>query len=37
LKQNPSQESIGRKRKEAAMDTDFLAEILTGANKQGEV
>jgi predicted transposase YbfD/YdcC len=37
LKQNPSQESIGRKRKEAAMDTDFLAEILTGANKRGEV
>lgn len=37
LKQNPSKESMGRKRKTAALDTDFLAEILTGGNKQGEV
>jgi predicted transposase YbfD/YdcC len=31
LKQNPSKESLGRKRMAAAIDPDFLAEILTGA------
>jgi predicted transposase YbfD/YdcC len=33
LKQNPKYESIRRRRKAAALDTDFLAEILTGAHK----
>jgi predicted transposase YbfD/YdcC len=33
LKQNPSKESLGRKRMEAALDPDFLAEILTGGCK----
>jgi predicted transposase YbfD/YdcC len=33
LKQLPSEESIARKRKEAALDPDFLAETLAGANK----
>ena len=37
LKRHPSTESIGRKRKAAALDGDFLAEILTGSNKEGEV
>jgi predicted transposase YbfD/YdcC len=37
LKQNPRYESISRKRKAAALDCDFLAEILLGAHKQGEV
>jgi hypothetical protein len=32
LKQNPSKQSIPLKRKAAALDPDFLAEILTGAN-----
>jgi predicted transposase YbfD/YdcC len=31
LKQNPSKESLGRKRMAAAIDPDFLAAILTGA------
>ena len=31
LKQNPRQDSMARKRKAASLDTDFLAEILTGA------
>jgi predicted transposase YbfD/YdcC len=31
LKQNPRQDSMARKRKAAALDTDFLAEILMGA------
>jgi predicted transposase YbfD/YdcC len=37
VKRNPRYESIGRKRKAAALDCDFLAEILLGTNKQGEV
>ena len=37
VKRDPSKESIGRKRKAAALDCDFLAEILTGSNKEGEV
>lgn len=31
LKRNPTKKSIARKRKAAALDTDFLEEILTGA------
>src|SRR5712692_1063883 len=30
VKRDPSKESMGRKRKAAALDCDFLAEILTG-------
>src|SRR5947209_5927221 len=37
LKQNPRQESIARKRKAAAVDPDFLAEILTGPTKLADV
>jgi predicted transposase YbfD/YdcC len=37
LKQHPRQDSIARKRKGAALDTDFLAEILAGAEKLGEI
>ena len=37
LKQNPRQESMARKRKAAAVDPDYLAEILTGPNKLAEV
>lgn len=37
LKQNPRQESIARKRKAAALDQDFLKEILTGAHNLVEV
>lgn len=37
LKQNPLQESIARKRKAAAVDPGYLAEILTGATKLEEV
>jgi len=37
LKQNPGKDSIGRKRMAAALDPDFLAEILSGAEKQGKV
>jgi predicted transposase YbfD/YdcC len=33
LKQNPAKESIARKRKAAALDLDFLAEIMAGAAK----
>jgi predicted transposase YbfD/YdcC len=33
LKQNPAKDSIARKRKAAALDLDFLAEILAGAKK----
>jgi predicted transposase YbfD/YdcC len=36
-KRHPSKESIGRKRKAAALDPDFLAEILTGSNNPGKV
>ena len=31
LKQNPTKDSIARKRKAAALDVDFLAEIMAGA------
>jgi predicted transposase YbfD/YdcC len=37
LKQNPRKDSIARKRKAAALDTAFLAEILAGANKVEEI
>jgi predicted transposase YbfD/YdcC len=37
LKRNSQYESISRRRKAAALDCDFLAEILTGVNKEGEV
>jgi predicted transposase YbfD/YdcC len=37
LKQNPRYESMRRKRKAAALDCDFLAELLLGAQKQGEL
>jgi predicted transposase YbfD/YdcC len=37
LKRNQRYESIGRRRKAAAMDCDFLAEILVGATRQQEV
>jgi len=33
LKQNPTKDSIARKRKAAALDLDFLAEIMAGAAK----
>jgi predicted transposase YbfD/YdcC len=36
LKQNPRQETIARKRKAAAVDPGYLAEILTGAPKLEE-
>jgi len=37
LKQHPSKESIARKRKAAALDPDFLAETLAGAQKLEQV
>jgi predicted transposase YbfD/YdcC len=37
LKQHPSKESLGRKRKAAALDCDFLADILTGQYKEGKL
>jgi predicted transposase YbfD/YdcC len=37
LKQHPSKESMGRKRKAAALDSVFLEEILVGAHKASEV
>jgi predicted transposase YbfD/YdcC len=37
LKQNPRQEAIARKRKAAAVDPGYLAEILTGPTKLAEV
>jgi predicted transposase YbfD/YdcC len=37
LKQHPSEQSIARKRKEAALDSDFLAEALAGAQKADKV
>jgi predicted transposase YbfD/YdcC len=37
LKQNPSKQSIARKRKEAALDAGFLEEILAGATKVEKV
>jgi predicted transposase YbfD/YdcC len=33
LKQNPTKDSVARKRKAAALDVDFLAEIMAGAAK----
>jgi predicted transposase YbfD/YdcC len=36
-KRHPSKESIGRKRKAAALDCDFLAEILTGSYEDGKL
>jgi hypothetical protein len=37
LKQNTRKESIARKRKAAALDPAFLAEIVAGANKLAEL
>ena len=37
LKQHPAKKSIPRKRKTAAQNPDFLAEILTGAAKEAKV
>jgi hypothetical protein len=37
LKQNPTKDSIARKRKAAALDLDFLAEIMAGAAKLQKV
>src|SRR4029077_20992010 len=37
LKQHPRKDSIARKRKAAALDTDFLAETLAGATKVEKV
>jgi predicted transposase YbfD/YdcC len=37
LKQNPRKDSIARKRKAAALDTDFLTEILARATKLEKV
>lgn len=37
LKQNQTKDSIARKRKAAALDADFLAEIIAGAAKLGQV
>ena len=37
LKQNPRKESMARKRKAAAVDPGYLAEIITGAKKLEEV
>jgi predicted transposase YbfD/YdcC len=33
LKQNPRKDSIARKRKRAALDTEFLGEVLAGSKK----
>jgi predicted transposase YbfD/YdcC len=37
LKRHPRKDSIARKRKRAALDTEFLAETLAGAMNLGEV
>jgi len=37
LKQNPRKDSLARKRKAAALDPDFLAEILAGPAKLEEI
>ncbi len=37
VKQHPRKDSVARKRKAAALNTDFLAEILTGANKADKI
>ena len=36
LKRNPAKDSIARKRKAAALDLDFLAEILAGSGEATE-
>jgi predicted transposase YbfD/YdcC len=37
LKRNPTKQSIARKRKAAALDQEFLEEVLAGAKDQGKV
>jgi predicted transposase YbfD/YdcC len=37
LKQNPTKDSIARKRKAAALDLEFLAEIMAGAAKLDKI
>jgi predicted transposase YbfD/YdcC len=37
LKRNPAKKSIARKRKAAALDTDFLAEILAGVHNTEKI
>ena len=37
LKQHPCKESIGRKRKAAALDPAFLQEVITGAHKAEKI
>jgi predicted transposase YbfD/YdcC len=37
LKQHPRKDSLARKRKAAALDPEFLAEVLAGANKVDKV
>jgi predicted transposase YbfD/YdcC len=37
LKQNPREETMARKRKAAAVDPGYLAEILTGANRLEDI
>jgi predicted transposase YbfD/YdcC len=37
LKQHPRKDSLARKRKTAALDADFLAEVLAGADKLADV
>ena len=37
LKQHPRKDSLARKRKAAALNTNFLAEILAGANKADKI
>ena len=37
LKQNPAKDSIARKRKAAALDPGYLAEIIAGATKVGKI
>ena len=37
LKQHPRKDSIARKRKTAALDGEFLAEVLAGASKLDNV
>ena len=37
LKRHPSKDSINRKRYAAALDTSFLEEIITSADKLGDV
>ena len=37
LKQNPAKDSIARKRKAAALDPNYLVEIIAGATKVGKI